>query len=464
MIIAQKDRYKYSLIESKWQKRWIKSGIYTPDINAKKKYYNLMMFPYPSAEGLHVGNMYAFTGADVFGRFQRMLGNDVFEPIGLDGFGIHSENYAIKKNIHPKKLSKQTEKKYYKQLLEIGNSFDWTRKLETYDPSYYRWTQWLFVQMYKEGLVYRDKAKVNWCPSCKTVLADEQVEAGHCERCKHKVNRREMASWYFKITDYADKLLDGLSQIDWPNKIKIAQKNWIGKSEGAEINFKIESRSYRTLSSRMTITVFTTRPDTIMGATFLVLSPEVAKKYLKFVSNDNKNKVSEYIEVSLSKSEQQRKMEEKGKTGIDTGFFVTNPANDKKIPVFVADYVLADVGTGAVMGVPKDDMRDKAFAKKHKLPIEASKTPASALERLYKDGVAKKHIQYHLRDWLISRQRYWGPPIPMINCKKCGWQPVPEDQLPVILPDIKNFKPKGDGTSPLANAPESWRIVDCPKC
>ena len=475
-------------IESKWQKRWENEGLYAVDVrSAKKPFYNLMMFPYPSAEGLHVGNMYAFTGADIHGRYQRMKGFNVFEPIGLDGFGIHSENYAIKIGKHPKEHAKTSEENFYRQLSEIGNGFAWEHRLETYDPEYYKWTQWLFIQLYRKNLAYRGKALVNWCPSCKTVLADEQVISGKCERCDNEVNKKEMRSWYFKTTKYANRLLKNIEKIDWPEKIKIAQRNWIGRSEGAIIQFAIHG-------SQQKIEVFTTRPDTLYGATFMVVAPEYAKDNLvKFVTKGKKSKVTKYIDISLKTSKKNRIASSKEKTGVFTGLFVINPANSKKIPIYVADYVLMDYGTGAIMGVPAHDQRDWDFAKENNLNIvpviECGDVEKQAFDEpgriknsgrwnglrvpqdlkkiisdVQKRGWGKKATTYHLRDWLISRQRYWGPPIPMIYCDKCGEAPVPEKDLPVILPDIQDFKPKGDGTSPLSNAPDSWKYTKCPKC
>jgi leucyl-tRNA synthetase len=373
-----------------------------------------------------------------------MQGYDVFEPIGLDGFGIHSENYAIKVGRHPKEHARISEKNFYAQLRAIGNRFAWDHKLETYDPNYYKWTQWLFIQMYKAGLAYCGEAIVNWCPKDKTVLADEQVENGACERCGTSVERRKMSSWYFKITEYADRLLEGLDKINWPEKIKTAQRQWIGKNEGVNVDFKISG-------TKKTITCFTTRLDTILGVTFLVVSPEYAQAHLSL--ND---KTSKYIKESLKKSEQDRKNRLGDKTGVDTGIKVINPATNDEVPVWISDYVLMEVGTGAVMGVPALDERDQEFAKRFKLPIKKTK--------LVDIKLGQKHTHYHLRDWLISRQRYWGPPIPMIYCEKCGWQTVSEDDLPVLLPDITEFQPKGDGTSPLANAPLEWQNVKCPSC
>lgn len=500
-------KYDYRKIEKYWQSVWEKEKTYSPDIgdalsaqSGMKPFYNLMMFPYPSAEGLHVGNMYAFTGADVFGRFKRMQGYDVFEPIGLDGFGIHSENYAIKVGRHPKEHAKISEENFYKQLHQIGNGFDWTRKLETYDPDYYKWTQWLFVQMFKAGLAYKGVASVNWCPGCKTVLADEQIIDGKCERSGDEAERREMSSWYFRITKYADRLLDNIEKIDWPEKIKIAQRQWIGRSKGLTINFSFPTSD--NLPPKTFLSVWTKFWETVYGVTFIVVSPEYARDNLtKLVLKEYREAVSKYIDTSLNKSEQERNAG-KEKSGVFTGIEVINPVNNDRVPVLVADYVLTGVGTGAVMGVPAHDERDYEFAKKYGLKViqvvsysdkELDKKVANGemahegdgklvnsgefngldawgegkeniAKWMIKEGFAKWETNYHLRDWLISRQRYWGPPIPMINCKDCGWQCVPESDLPVILPDIKDFKPQGDGTSPLHNAPESWKKVKCPNC
>jgi leucyl-tRNA synthetase len=421
-------KFDHIKIEKKWQEEWLKEKIFSPQLSrVKNPFYNLMMFPYPSAEGLHVGNMYAFTGADVFGRFNRMQGKDVFEPIGLDGFGIHSENYAIKIGRHPKDHAKISEKHYYDQLHMIGNSFDWDRTLETYDPKYYRWTQWLFIQMFKKGLAYKGKAIVNWCPQDKTVLSDEQVIDGKCERCGSEVARREMSSWFFKITKYADRLLSNIEKIDWPEKIKVAQRNWIGKSNGMLINFKKENGK--------ALPVFTTRPDTLNAVTFIVIADE------KLYNKESKDKLGEF-----------------------TGEYAIDPLSGKKLPVWKTNYVAPGYGTGNVMGVPAHDERDREFAEKYHLDIVEKDPDESLWAKVEKEGWGKKQTNYHLRDWGISRQRYWGPPIPMINCKDCGWQPVPESDLPVLLPDIKNFKPEGEGVSPLHNAPEGWKKVKCPKC
>ncbi|MDP3987659.1 MAG: class I tRNA ligase family protein, partial [Candidatus Levybacteria bacterium] len=336
--------YDPKTIEPRWRQFWLEKKVYQPDlVAAKKPYYNLMMFPYPSAEGLHVGNMYAFTGADVHGRFKRMQGFDVFQPIGLDGFGIHSENYAIKVGRHPKEHAKISEKHFYEQLHMIGDGFAWDQKLETYDPEYYRWTQWLFVQMYKNNLAYRKKAMVNWCPSCKTVLSDEQVEGGVCERCKTPTTRKETEQWFFKITAYADQLLNNIPKLNWQKKITIAQQNWIGRSEGVEIEWKIDKLD-------MSIWTFTTRPDTVYGATFLSIAPD--HPLTKKSEFPNLPLIAEYISLSLKRTEQQRKAQEKTKTGVDTGLKAVHPLTGEKIPVWITDFVLMGYGTGAVMGVP----------------------------------------------------------------------------------------------------------------
>ncbi len=497
--------YPFSKIEKKWQKTWLTKKTYEPDLKrAKKPFYNLMMFPYPSAEGLHVGNMYAFTGADIYGRFKRMQGNDVFEPIGLDGFGIHSENYAIKIGRHPADQAKISQKNFYRQLQVIGNGFAWNERLETYDPDYYKWTQWIFTQMFKRGLAYRKKSPVNWCPSCKTVLADEQVINGKCERCGTEVIKRDLEQWFFRITEYSEKLLGNLDKIDWSEKVKIAQRNWIGKSEGALITFPLVDIPGQE-DSKHSIEIFTTRPDTIYGATFMVISPERGKLWLDIgwqASEKARKYISEALKHrSLSESEKARE-----KTGVFSGVSAINPASKEKIPVWISDYVLGGVGTGAIMAVPAHDERDFEFAIKFKLPIRVvvcSKEHDSSCDEhneVYtgtghlinsnkfngmfsdyaKDAIvkqlgAKKQTRYRLRDWLISRQRYWGPPIPMIFCEACagqglgeredmpGWYIVPEKNLPVKLPYVKNFRPTGTDQSPLASV-QSFYKVRCPNC
>ena len=436
-------KYNPQKIEAKWQKAWRESRLYEPDLanpfdsaQGKKPFYNLMMFPYPSAEGLHVGNMYAFVGSDIYGRVKRMQGYDVFEPIGLDGFGIHSENYAIKIGTHPAAQAKVSQKRFYKQLDSIGNGFALDERLETYDPAYYKWTQWLFIQMFKRGLAYRKKAEVNWCTSCLTVLSDEQVvtENGNhstalmarCERCGSTVIKKELEQWFFKITEYAEKLLKNLDTLDWSEKVKIAQKNWIGKSEGAVISFPLKTNNYKLKTP--SIEVFTTRPDTIMGVTFIAVAEG-----------------SEYA-----------------------GKIALHPITGSEIPVYAADYVVADYGTAAVMGVPAYDERDRAFAEAHGISSVSGSAswrnaPLLGMDEALKKCGGKKETRYRLRDWLISRQRYWGPPIPLVFCEKCDWQPVPDADLPVLLPRVKDFRPTGTGQSPLASVKSFYETV-CPKC
>lgn len=697
--LPTKETYNPKSIEEKWKEVWDEKQLYKVDLNlAKKPFYNLMMFPYPSAEGLHVGNMYAFAGADIYGRFKRMQGYDVFEPIGLDGFGIHSENYALKVGRTPQEHARISEKNFYRQLHSIGNSFDWSRKVETYDPGYYKWTQWLFIELFKAGLAYRQKAPVNYCPSCKTVLADEQVINGKCERCGTVVEKRNLEQWFFEITKYAERLLQNIEKLDWSEKVKIAQKNWIGKKEGAEIEFRLKTYD-------LGLTIFTTRPDTLYGATFLVVAPEyplvkqIVEKKIQ-VPEKTLLDVEDYVRSSMAKSEQERVVEGKEKTGVFSGLYATHPLTQEKLPVWIADYVLMNYGTGAIMAVPAHDERDFAFAKKYDLPIKqvvaeetgitqknetrrdggcavifdaesqkyAVATSSDGLIRLFSGGVedsedlekgvlrevteetglydfkhvekiqtcfahfynkrkdvqrvgmascflvilkskkekdkklephevdlhlswlspseilenwnshnikneldhwitflqqsvahaielgydkvsnkklfkpaiytgsgiiinsgewngwktpgemgkvlkdieekriGKREAKYHLRDWLISRQRYWGPPIPMVYCETCaekgeswftteeakkeqelgiknqesrnkihnskfvipnsrmaGWFPVPEEQLPVLLPQLDDWKPTGDGKGPLAKLPD-WVNVTCPNC
>ncbi len=432
--------YDHKKVEKKWQEVWEKEGIYTPDIkktSKKDKFYNLFMFPYPSAEGLHAGHAFSSTGSDIYGRFMRMNGKIVFQPMGYDSFGIHPENYAFKTGEHPKTMLDRTIKHYEEQFKSLGHGYDWTRTVTTSDPEYYRWTQWLFTEMFKAGLAYRKNAKVNFCPSCKTVLADEQVmspkQAGKeakdkdgnviseedvnvCERCGTVVEKKDLDQWFFKITDYADRLLEGLDKINWSSRVKIAQKEWIGRSKGRIIKFKAEEGE--------DIEVFTTRPDTLNAVTFLATSDM-------------------YEEGS------------KEKTGEFSGKYAISPLDGRKIPIWKTNYVAPNYGTGVVMGVPAHDQRDMEFAKKYHIDIVDLEPE--------ENNIGKDYTNYHLRDWLVSRQRYWGAPIPMINCNKCGWQPVPESDLPVLLPDIKDYKPEGTGRGPLDNHPEFFKTI-CPKC
>jgi len=441
--------YDHRKIEKKWQDVWEKSGIYTPNLEtAKNSYYNLWMFPYPSAEGLHAGHAFSSTGSDIYGRFMRMNGKDVFQPIGYDSFGIHSENYAIKINEKPKEVVNRTTKNYEKQMRSLGHGYDWTRTVTTSDPDYYRWTQWLFVEMYKQGLAYRKNAEVNFCPSCKTVLADEQVmtpkQAGKeakdkngnfvlesddlkiCERCGTIAEKRDLDQWFFKITDYADRLLSGLDKIDWSQRVKIAQREWIGKSEGMKIKFKIKD-------SDEVLEVFTTRPDTLESVTFIAVS----------------SKEFEPLEKT------------KEKLGRFTGKYAISPIDGRELPIWETNYVAESYGTGVVMGVPAYDERDMEFVKKYDIDILNNSLNDGLWDKIEKEKWGNKHINYHLRDWLVSRQRYWGAPIPMIWCDGCGWQV--EENLPVLLPDIKDYKPEGNGRGPLANHPEFYK-TKCPKC
>src|SRR3989338_8414325 len=492
----------YSKIEKKWQKLWLRSGVYEPDLKkAKKPFYNLMMFPYPSAEGLHIGSVRTFTGIDIYGRFKRMEGYDVFEPIGLDGFGMHSENYALRIGAHPMRLAKVTEKNFYRQLEMIGNGFAWKEKLETYDTEYYKWTQWIFAQMFKKGLAYRKRSPVNWCPSCKTVLADEQVQSEECERCGSKIEKKDLEQWFFRITDYAERLLESLEKIDWPESIKTAQRNWIGRSEGYSLKFPligIPGQEYR----KHSIDIFTTRPDTLFGVTFVVVSPELAKRWINAGWHAS-DEVQKYISKALVLRGSKEASVEAEKTGVFSGIYAINPANKEKIPVWVSDYVLDTYGTGAIMAVPAHDSRDFEFAKKFNLTIREVVSPdgrdhdlrvaftdpgvlinsarfngansEAAKIEITKFAGGDRKINYRLRDWLISRQRYWGPPIPMIFCGVCGksrkgerkdmagWYPIPEKDLQVKLPFIKDYRPRGTGESPLAKD-KKFSKVRCPKC
>ncbi len=486
--------YDPTAIEQKWQRLWQERGTNHTDLQrAQRPFYALMMFPYPSAEGLHVGNLFAFTGNDVYGRFQRLMGHNVFEPLGYDAFGIHSENYALKVGRHPMDLIPNNIANFQRQLERAGLMVDWRYKLSTTDPSYYKWTQWLFLQLLKQGLAYKKQAAVNWCPDCKTVLANEQVVGGLCERSKTPVEQRLLEQWFFRISDYAPRLLENLDHIDWSETTKTAQRNWIGRSEGAEIAFEAENVD----GGECEIRVFTTRPDTIYGATYLVLAPE-HPLVTGLAKPSEQKKLNAYREKTKKQDIITRKTSTE-KTGVFTGSFAINPATQKKIPIWVSDYVLMEYGTGAIMGVPGHDQRDFEFATKFELPIvrvvcgerEDANTPLheafvecesgtlvnsgvfdgfrveaakkAIVELLAKGGSAKPIVHYRLHDWCISRQRYWGPPIPVIYCESCGVVPVPEKDLPVVLPFIEDFKPDDSGVSPLARH-EEWYVVDCPKC
>ena len=509
--------YNPSEVEAKWQGRWEELGTngFTSDalLTAEERYYQLMMFPYPSAEGLHVGNIYAFTGADVHGRFQRLTGKHVFEPIGFDAFGIHSENFALKQGVHPMDLIPANVDNFTRQLKRVGGMFDWGHSVDTTDPDYYRWTQWIFIQLFKAGLAVRKEAPVNWCPSCMTVLANEQVISGRCERCNTPVEQRRIAQWFFRITEYAERLLDDLEGLDWSETTKKAQQNWIGRSEGAVLRFPILPPGHRdgwsgggagtSDSSAVDITadgpsidVFTTRPDTVFGATYMVLSPEHPLVDV-VTSEEQAGAVAAYREQAAAKDLVARQKVEKTKTGVHTGGYCLNPATGHPIPLWVADYVLMEYGTGAIMAVPGHDERDFDFADAMGLPIvrvvaadgDGEDTPLS--EAYVGDGVmvssgrfdgmavadakpaisawlaesgnGETTVNYRLHDWCISRQRYWGPPIPIIHCEACGPVAVPEADLPVVLPRVEDFKPDDSGVSPLARV-EEWYQTDCPRC
>ena len=486
--------YDPEAIERKWQRIWQERGTNNTDLQrAQRPFYALMMFPYPSAEGLHVGNLFAFTGNDIHGRFQRLMGHNVFEPLGYDAFGIHSENYALKVGQHPMDLIPRNISNFRRQLERAGLMVDWRYTLSTTEPNYYKWTQWLFLQLLKQGLAYRKQAAVNWCPKDKTVLANEQVVAGRCERCGTPVEQRLLEQWFFRISDYAPRLLENLDHIDWSDSTKTAQRNWIGRSEGAELAFATEDVK----GGACEIRVFTTRPDTIYGATYMVLAPE-HPLVDALTKPAKKKKVDAYREQTKKQDLVTRKTSTE-KTGVFTGSYAINPATVKPIPIWISDYVLMEYGTGAIMGVPGHDQRDFEFATKFELPIvrvvcgerEDVNTPLTAaftecesgtlvnsgvfdgfrveaakkaiVELLAKGGSAKPVVHYRLHDWCISRQRYWGPPIPIIYCEKCGTVPVPEKDLPVVLPFIEDFKPDDSGVSPLARHQE-WYRVTCPKC
>jgi leucyl-tRNA synthetase len=502
--------YDPAAIEHKWQERWDKRGTNHTDIDAGvRPFYALMMFPYPSAEGLHVGNLFAFTGNDIYGRFQRLQGHTVFEPLGFDAFGIHSENFALKVGTHPARLIPQNIDNFRRQLKRAGLMVDWRYELSTTDPAYYKWTQWIFLALYKRGLAYKKRAAVNWCPNDKTVLANEQVIAGECERCGAKVEQRFLEQWFFRITDYAGRLLDNLDWLDWSESTKLAQRNWIGRSDGAEVTFRVQDledlAGTSTAATGMTgeytaqsldIRVFTTRPDTIFGATYLVLAPEHALVDA-LTTAEQRDAVAAYKTAAANQDLVTRRVT-KEKTGVFTGSFAVNPATQQPIPIWIADYVLMEYGTGAIMAVPGHDERDFEFSTVFNLPIVRVVAPKGSHENtlsapftdterailvnsgqfnglpveegkariiawLESNGHARGFVNYRLHDWCISRQRYWGPPIPIIYCDKCGTVPVPEKDLPVELPFVEDFKPDDTGISPLARV-ESWYRVGCPQC
>ena len=480
--------YGHQEIESRWEERWQRDGVYTvSDDDPRPKWYELHMYPYPSGD-LHIGHWFAMSGADAHARFMRMKGFNVLHPMGFDAFGLNAENAAIKSGVHPHQWTMSNIENMRRQLRSMGAMYDWDREVVTCMPDYYRWNQWLFLQLYKSGLAYRDGAPVNWCPSCQTVLANEQVINGQCERCDSAVIQREMEQWFFRITQYADELLDH-SKIDWPERINLMQTNWIGRSEGVEVGFDISEYGLEEDS----IDTFTTRIDTVFGVTFIVLAPE-HPLVAKLTTDDQREAVEAYVKQAGRQTEIERLSTEKEKTGVFTGAYAVNTLNDERVPILTADYVLLSYGTGMVMGVPAHDQRDFEFAKKYGLPIRVVIAPpdwdGGELEEAYLEegtqvnsgefdglpssegmekiadhvealGLGGRAVNYRMRDWLISRQRYWGTPIPIVYCGSCGEVPVPESDLPVLLPDDAEFLPTGD--SPLARHGDFVNTT-CPQC
>ncbi len=483
-------KYDFASIEPKWQKKWLEEKTYAAEQGGDKpKFYGLVEFPYPSGQGLHVGHARPYTAMDVVARKKRMDGYNVLFPIGYDAFGLPTENYAIKNHIHPAQVTRDNVANFRSQLQMLGYSFDYDREVNTTDPEYYKWTQWIFLQLWKKGLAYKTTMPVNWCTSCKCVLANEEVVEGVCERCGAPVVRKEKSQWMLKITEYAQRLIDDLDDLDFIERVKTQQKNWIGRSTGAEVTFKATTGD--------DIVVFTTRPDTLFGATYMVIAPEHA--YVKQWSDKltNLDEVEAYVAAAARKSDFERTelTADKEKTGVELkGVRAVNPVNGREIPIFISDYVLSSYGTGAIMAVPAHDTRDWAFAKKFGLPIvevvkggdvqEAAFTDCETgimvnsgfldgmsveqakraiVEDMAKRGFGHEKINYKLRDWVFSRQRYWGEPIPMVYCEKCGWVPLPEDQLPLLLPDVASYEPTDNGESPLAHMTD-WVETTCPHC
>ncbi len=485
------DRYNFKAIEKKWQSIWNKEKAYKVEIDKnKEKYYVLVEFPYPSGAGLHVGHPRSYTALDVVARKKRMQGFNVLYPMGFDAFGLPAENYAIKTGVHPAISTKANIENFTRQLKSLGFSFDWDRCICTCDPEYYKWTQWMFIKFFEKGLAYKDKIAINWCPSCKVGLANEEVVNGCCERCGAQVVRKNKEQWMIAITKYADRLINDLKDVDFIDRVKSQQINWIGRSEGAELDFALTDNNGNSLDRKLT--VFTTRPDTAFGVTYMVLAPEhkfVAELMDKF---ENAAEVKAYVDETAKKSDLQRTMTD-SKTGVELkGIKAKNPYTGDLIPVFISDYVLTGYGTGAIMAVPAHDQRDYDFAKAFNLPIVQvldggdisekafeedgphinsgflngmNKTDAmkAATDYAVKNGFGQAKVNFKLRDWVFSRQRYWGEPIPMVYCEKCGWQPIPESELPLTLPEVPDFHPNDEGESPLSKAGD-WLKAKCPKC
>jgi len=480
--------YNHRAVEEKWRKVWEEKPV-NPKDESKPKYYCLDMFPYPSGAGLHVGHWRGYVISDVWSRYQLMHGKYVIHPMGWDAFGLPAENYAIKTGQHPSISTAANIKNIKRQVQQIGALYDWDMEINTTDPKYYKWTQWIFIQMFKHGLAYEKKMPLNWCPHCKAVLANEEAEGGVCERCGTPVTKKNLRQWMLKITSYADRLLEGLDDLDWPERVKKMQKDWIGRSYGAEVNFPLKNDPDKH------ITVFTTRPDTLYGATFMVLAPE-HEMVKELTTPEQKAEVEAYCQAAANKSNVDR-VQNKEKTGVWTGSYAIDPLNNAEVPIWVSDYVLADHGTGAIMCVPAHDQRDWDFAKKFGLKIipvispdgsdmsdmkepyveakgkminsgdwngmDSDKLKSEAPDIIQKMGIGKRTVSYKLRDWVFSRQRYWGEPIPIIHCPHCGAVPVPEDQLPVVLPDVKSYEPTDTGESPLASMTD-WVNTTCPVC
>lgn len=482
-------KYDHKAIEKKWQDAWEKAGVFHAEDHTSKKpkYYALVEFPYPSGQGLHVGHPRPYTALDIIARKRRMQGYNVLYPIGWDAFGLPTENYAIKNHVHPAVVTKKNVARFKQQIQSLGISFDWSREINTTDPDYYKWTQWIFLQLFKKGLAYKKEMTVNWCTGCKCVLANEEVVEGVCERCGSPVVHKEKSQWMLKITDYAQKLLDGLDHVDYPSRVKIQQKNWIGRSEGAEVDFKTTAGD--------TLTVYTTRPDTLFGATYMVISPE--HPYIEKWKDqlENMDAIRAYQDQAARKSEFERAEVNKDKTGVELlGVRAVNPVNGKEIPIFISDYVLMTYGTGAIMAVPGHDTRDWAFAKKFNLPIievvkggdvekeaftdcetgvmvnsgfldglSVEEAKEKIKDYMEEKGFGHKKVNYKLRDWVFARQRYWGEPIPIVKCEKCGYVPLPEEELPLRLPEVESYEPTDDGESPLAKMTD-WVNTTCPHC
>ncbi|MBN2040063.1 MAG: leucine--tRNA ligase [Spirochaetes bacterium] len=483
--------YDFKLIEKKWRDYWEDNNTFRviedKSIPKEKRIYVLDMFPYPSGDGLHVGHPEGYTATDIYSRFKKMNGFNVLHPMGFDAFGLPAENYAIKTGTHPAETTYKNINTFRNQIKSFGFCYDWDREIATCDAGYYKWTQWIFLQLFNKGLAYEDNVAINWCPGCLTGLANEEVKDGKCERCGGVIERRRIRQWMLKITEYAERLLSDLDLLDWNDSIKLMQENWIGRSEGANVDFTVES-------SGEVITVYTTRPDTLFGATYMVLAPE-HPFVEKITTDEQKSAVEKYVQDAMKKSDLQRTELEKEKTGVFTGAYAINPVNNEKIPIWIADYVLISYGTGAIMAVPAHDTRDFEFASVYNIPIiqvvskdgskyelteaetldgiavnsgefDGLKTPEfkkKITEWLEKEGRGKKAVNYKLRDWVFSRQRYWGEPFPIVHCEKCGIVSLDEKELPLNLPDVKTFQPTGTGDSPLA-AIDEWVNTTCPSC